>query len=315
MRPLAKSAFVLPHIPGWAEQYQQEALSLLPAVDTLFLELHHVGGTSIPGSHAKPIIDMLGVVKDIAALDEQCVVLEQFGYECRHEYGVPGRRYFVRKEGELHTHHLHCYETNNPEIERMLMFRDYLSNNPCMAIAYGQLKQRLAPYGNISYLKGKETFFTEIDKLTGFDGCRLVYPYSKDEWEGYHTIRELEIFSGSNVVYDRYHPSFYSPAHYHFIMVKGTEVIGISHVEILDDQMAALRSIAVKREYQHKAYGSQLLKMTERWVIQQHRRTIVCHADKQAVTFYLRHGYTEMPFHIKHRHTFHDTVDMGKKMR
>lgn len=60
--------FVLPHDPAWFAAFAREA----GAIRTVLGEgiaLRHIGGTAIPGILAKPVIDLLGVVGDLARAD------------------------------------------------------------------------------------------------------------------------------------------------------------------------------------------------------------------------------------------------------
>ncbi len=59
------NVIVVDHDPGWAERFQEEAALLRAIFGDLLIELHHIGSTSVPGLQAKPIIDMLPVVRDI----------------------------------------------------------------------------------------------------------------------------------------------------------------------------------------------------------------------------------------------------------
>ena len=55
------------------------------------LELHYIGSTSIPNIHAKPILDVLGVVPSIEAFDSHRPELEALGFVWKGEYGIANR--------------------------------------------------------------------------------------------------------------------------------------------------------------------------------------------------------------------------------
>lgn len=106
--------------------------------------MHHIGSTSIPGIHAKPIIDLLPEVRSLELLDQARTQIEALGYEFWGEYGLPGRRFCPRSENGKRTTNVHCYQTGAPELGRHLAFRDYLRAHPEKALAYEAEKMRCA---------------------------------------------------------------------------------------------------------------------------------------------------------------------------
>ena len=159
---------VVPHSPEWAEEFRAEAKRLEKALgDDLVAAVHHVGGTAIPGISAKPIIDVLLEVRDVERLDERTPEMTALGYEARGEFGLPGRRFFVKDAAERRTHHIHAYATGNPELDRHLSFRDFMISHPEHADAYGRLKEELAarfPTDIEAYMDGKDAFIKEMER-------------------------------------------------------------------------------------------------------------------------------------------------------
>ncbi|MFF0829111.1 GrpB family protein [Brevibacillus sp. NPDC003359] len=152
--------------PLWVSKFEKEAENLRIILGTEIIEIHHIGSTSVPGLNAKPIIDVMPVVKDIYRVDEYNEQFVHRGYESRGENGIVGRRYFTIG-GTDRTHHIHIYALGNPQIQRHLAFRDYLRTHPKVAKSYGDLKAELAvqfPYDVSSYIKGKEKLGLEIDR-------------------------------------------------------------------------------------------------------------------------------------------------------
>ncbi|MDQ0189366.1 GrpB family protein [Alicyclobacillus cycloheptanicus] len=130
------------------------------------IDVHHIGSTSVPGLEAKPIIDIMPVVRDISLVDECNHDMQNIGYEPMGENGITGRRYF-QKGGDNRTHHVHIYQVGSPDVERHLAFRDYLRTHPDTVEMYGTLKRQLAhqfPYDIDSYLNGKERLVLEIER-------------------------------------------------------------------------------------------------------------------------------------------------------
>ena len=165
-----------PHDSNWADSAMDEARAISKALASNVLAVHHIGSTAIPGILAKPTLDLLVEVWELQAVDQANPAMIALGYEPHGEYGMPGRRYFVKKKGEKHTHHVHVFQKGNPEIERHLNFRDYLISHPEEARAYAELKERLAqdfrtdPEG---YTEAKSDFIKRVDeKAMQFYGDR-----------------------------------------------------------------------------------------------------------------------------------------------
>lgn len=156
-----------PWTEGWTELYRKEEGLLQSIFPNELLEIHHIGSTSVPQiGFAKPIIDILIVVKDINKVDDYNEQMILIGYEPRGEQGIAGRRYFP-KGGDHRTHHVHIYEAGDINIERHLNFKEYLMNHPDEAKAYGELKLQLAKQfqNNVHvYQDRKGAFCTEIIK-------------------------------------------------------------------------------------------------------------------------------------------------------
>jgi GrpB-like predicted nucleotidyltransferase (UPF0157 family)/RimJ/RimL family protein N-acetyltransferase/SAM-dependent methyltransferase len=158
---------LVPHDPRWAGEFEREAASVSAALGSVLTAIHHIGSTAIPGIRAKPIIDMLAVVDDLALLDERSAGLEAVGYEALGEFGIAGRRYFRKDNasGER-THQVHAFQAGSPQIARHLAFRDFLRAHPGDASAYDALKQRLAeahPGDIAGYTDGKDAFIRDVD--------------------------------------------------------------------------------------------------------------------------------------------------------
>lgn len=146
----------------WPARYEAEAKRICDAVGEVVVGIHHIGSTAVPGLRAKPIIDILLEVSDLATLDARSPRLEWIGYEAKGENGIPGRRYF-RLENEFgdRTHQLHAFDVSSHQADRHLAFRDYLISHPQVAREYGELKQGLAerfPTDINGYMDGKDSF-------------------------------------------------------------------------------------------------------------------------------------------------------------
>lgn len=157
---------VVRYSEGWNKKFDEEALQIQEIFGSEIIAIHHIGSTSVKKLSAKPIIDILPVVRDIRKIDAYNNAMIAIGYKPKGENGLPGRRYF-QKGGDNRTHHIHIYEKGNPGIERHLAFRDFLRIHPDIARKYGDLKEALAvqfPYDIDAYINGKEKLAKEIEQ-------------------------------------------------------------------------------------------------------------------------------------------------------
>lgn len=150
---------------NWPAMFEEEANKLNSIFGSEIVEIHHIGSTSVNGLKAKPVIDIMPVVKDIGRVDDFNTAMMDIGYEPMGENGIAGRRYF-RKGGDDRTHHVHVFELGSDHVERHLAFRDYLRTHPDALQSYGNLKEELArrfPDDMESYIMAKEQLVLEIE--------------------------------------------------------------------------------------------------------------------------------------------------------
>ncbi len=157
---------VLPYDPEWALQFEAEREMILSAFDDLRAEIEHIGSTAVVGLAAKPIIDIAIIVESAEDALRAITPLVRLGYTCYGEAEIPGRVYFDRREYE--PCHIHLYVRGNPELERHLIFRDYLRAHPETAQQYAELKCALAEkYRNDrpAYTEAKTEFIRNIEAI------------------------------------------------------------------------------------------------------------------------------------------------------
>ncbi len=111
-----------------------------------FVALHHIGSTAVPGLAAKPVVDLLGEVADLGAVDATRARLERLGWRWRGENGIAGRRYLTRDDPQTgeRAAHLHIHASGDAMIPWHLAFRDRLRAEPVTARAYEAEKSRCA---------------------------------------------------------------------------------------------------------------------------------------------------------------------------
>jgi GrpB-like predicted nucleotidyltransferase (UPF0157 family) len=164
---MSREIKVVPYDTRWSDRFRKEADELAAIFGEEAVAIHHIGSTAIPGIYAKPIIDILVEVQDIERVDAFNREMAKRGYLPKGEFGIRGRRFFIKGTEESRTHHIHVFQTGDPEFERHLNFRDYLRAHPEEARAYSRLKKELArkfPHDIDSYMAGKNDLTKELER-------------------------------------------------------------------------------------------------------------------------------------------------------
>ena len=132
---------VVGYDPKWPQWFDEAAERIRNALGDKVLGIHHVGSTSVPGLAAKPLIDIDLVVADTT--DEEAYVpkLEAAGYILR----VREPDWFEHRmlRGFEPPVNLHVFPPDCPEVERMLLFRDWLRTNDADRELYARTKREL----------------------------------------------------------------------------------------------------------------------------------------------------------------------------
>jgi GrpB-like predicted nucleotidyltransferase (UPF0157 family)/GNAT superfamily N-acetyltransferase len=292
---MKKNIEVVSYNPKWSEIFQGEAKLVQEALGSNCITIHHIGSTSVPGLSAKPIIDMLPVVRDILEVHKASKAMESLGYEAKGEYGIAFRRYFQKVEG-VDAFNVHVYEMGDPEIDRYLKFRDWMRSHEEDAQNYAKLKLELVtkfPQDILQYCSGKDTFVATIDAKDGFDGWRVVQALTDREWSAVRNLRNQYFFKLKT---DPYTWTFEHKNHIHFIFYKNTEIIGYAHLQLWPEGRAALRIIVIDERYRNLGFGRQFLELCERWLSHQGFKKLLVQSSQQAYKFYHYLGYTKMSF-------------------
>jgi len=152
--------------PEWPGVFETEANKLREVFGEELTVIHHIGSTSVRGQKAKPIIDIMPLVRDIEVIDKFNDKMIELEYEPMGEFGIPERRYF-RKGGDVQTYHVHVFQLGSKDAERHLAFRDFLRQHEDDALKYGKLKETLAirfPNDIEAYMAGKNDFIKKLEQ-------------------------------------------------------------------------------------------------------------------------------------------------------
>ena len=147
----------------WPVLFHNEQLRILERCGSLGLKMEHVGGTSIPGMCAKPVVDIAAARRPEVSAADCIAALREAGYEHRGQRGVPGREFFSR--GQPRQYHLHLVEDEGTLWREYLAFRDYLRAHAETARSLADLKRVLAarfPHDREAYMNAKSPRVLEI---------------------------------------------------------------------------------------------------------------------------------------------------------
>jgi GrpB-like predicted nucleotidyltransferase (UPF0157 family) len=147
----------------WPGLFAREADRVRTVLGPLALFIEHAGSTSVPGLAAKPVIDMILVVANSADEVVYVPALEAGGYVLHiRENEWNQHRMFKGPDTDIN---LHVFSSGCPEVNRMLMFRDWLRRNAEDRDLYARTKQALAARrwpGVQSYADAKTGVIEEI---------------------------------------------------------------------------------------------------------------------------------------------------------
>lgn len=130
---------------NWAALYEKEKKAILSVVGEYIAEIEHIGSTAIPGTVAKPEIDIMVLVKSFADESSFIPLFESLGYVYfkRFEEMVPERRYFRKSEGIVPLVHVHVVETKGEFWNSRIDFKRYMLEHPESVLRYNEAKRGL----------------------------------------------------------------------------------------------------------------------------------------------------------------------------
>jgi GrpB-like predicted nucleotidyltransferase (UPF0157 family) len=142
VEPLSSPIVIADYDPAWPDVFRREADRVRAVLGPKAMRIEHAGSTSVPGLAAKPIIDIVLVVADACAEDAWLPAMEAAGYSLRIRESEPWQHRMLKGPGA--DINLHVFSIGCSEIDRMLMFRDWLRVNGDDRALYAHTKLALA---------------------------------------------------------------------------------------------------------------------------------------------------------------------------
>src|SRR6266567_1108305 len=132
--------------PEWQKWFLEEKHKLAANMKDLIIDIEHFGSTSIPGSQAKPIIDIVVGLKDEKNMKKIMDIMLTLGYEHQTiiHIPIPEREVFKRYMDINTGYQTHVVIHNKNFWKKHLLFRDYMRQHPEDVKMYNKLKKKLA---------------------------------------------------------------------------------------------------------------------------------------------------------------------------
>jgi len=177
----------------WKNIFENEKKIIAKSLNSLEVNIEHIGSTSIENLSAKPVIDILIGVKNESNLDSlpEPLICAGYIYVKKYEDVLPERRYFIKVKNSSneklpsvlisyndninrikfpHLFHIHSVVLNGNLWRKYIGFRDFLRNNSEERKKYQKLKMNLAgkDWNSINdYTDAKTEFVKSIEAKAG----------------------------------------------------------------------------------------------------------------------------------------------------
>lgn len=142
VQPLTAPIEIRDYDPEWPRLYRREDARIRSVVGDRVVRIAHAGSTSVPGLPAKPVIDIVLEVPDSAREPTYVPDLEAAGYVLR----IREPEWFEHRllKGPDANINLHVFSSACAEVDRMLLFRDWLRSSDADRELYATAKRELA---------------------------------------------------------------------------------------------------------------------------------------------------------------------------
>jgi GrpB-like predicted nucleotidyltransferase (UPF0157 family) len=141
-QPLTQPIEIAEYDPEWPRLYEREEARIRSILGDRVVWIEHAGSTSVPGLPAKSLIDIVMEVPDSSDEAAYAADLEAGGYPLRiREPDWFEHRVFKGPDTNVN---LHVFTAGCEEVDRMLLFRDWLRANEADRKLYADAKRELA---------------------------------------------------------------------------------------------------------------------------------------------------------------------------
>lgn len=152
---------------NWKNMFEEEKSNLENIFKERAIKIEHVGSTSIEGLSAKPIIDIMVVLKSFDDFEFVRSKFLDMPYSIKLD-SDPDEILIRKGPEENRTHFIHVVEEGSQRCINTLLFRDYLRNHENVKKEYEDLKIMLAKKfenNRKMYTVSKNEFIQNVLKL------------------------------------------------------------------------------------------------------------------------------------------------------
>jgi GrpB-like predicted nucleotidyltransferase (UPF0157 family) len=143
------------------ERWPELAAAAIADLAGAFLAIEHVGSTAVPGLAAKPVVDLMASVADLAAVDLDRLAGHGFRLV---PTDMPDRLFLQRFDPDGTAYHLHVVTAGSWPTRNERLLRDHLREHPADRNRYAALKRDLMRRHGVgeAYTRGKTALIQEL---------------------------------------------------------------------------------------------------------------------------------------------------------
>lgn len=175
--------------PHWKNDFEVISKVLYETLSNHIIAIEHIGSTSVPHLAAKSIIDIDIIYNRNADFEAIKTHLESLGYFHNGNQGIENREVFKRNKITKNeildkiTHHLYVCPNDSEELQKHILFRDYLLSDEMARMQYQKLKYEIAEatnqdkkkYAALKELKAKDFINSIIEKAKLVKVIKIKY--------------------------------------------------------------------------------------------------------------------------------------------
>jgi GrpB-like predicted nucleotidyltransferase (UPF0157 family) len=165
----------------WESEFVKSKTFFTKLLNTINVEIVHVGSTSVYKMWAKPILDIDIIVNDNEDKLKVIKKLESVGYKHLGNLNIEGREAFSYDDKNPYinwmNHHLYLCIRENEHLNNHLLLKKHLIENEEDRILYSNLKKELSkkfPTDIDSYIDGKTQLITSFLQKEGVSEASLL---------------------------------------------------------------------------------------------------------------------------------------------